>query len=106
MKRLALAALSTLSLTAAFTGTAAAADVRNHDDRPYLVRVVHMAEGATARELAIPSRGVAPWLCAGPCRIEVAGVGALETDGTLDVTVRDGRFFLAAKANTQTIAGR
>lgn len=105
MKRLALAAMSALSLTAAFASTASAADVRNQDDRPYLVRVVHIAEGATARELAIPSRGLAPWLCSGPCRIEVAGVGTLETDGKLDVTVRNGRFFLAGQ-RAETLAAR
>jgi hypothetical protein len=80
------------SMTLFSAASASAVEVTNHDDRPWLVKVVHMAPGATPRELAVPSKASAPWLCSGPCRIEVAGVGTLETDGNVNVAIRDGRF--------------
>ena len=88
--RLAATALASMTLFSA--ASASAVEVVNHDDRPWLIKVVHTAPGATPRELAVPSRASAPWLCSGPCRIEVAGVGTLETDGSVNVAIRDGRF--------------
>jgi hypothetical protein len=89
------------SMTLFSAASASAVEVTNHDDRPWLIKVVHTAPGATPRELAVPSRASAPWLCSGPCRIEVAGVGTLETDGSVNIAIRDGRFAVE-KPNAQT----
>ncbi len=104
MKLARLAAAALASMTPVSAASASAVEVVNHDDRPWLIKVVHTAPGATPRELAVPSRASAPWLCSGPCRIEVAGVGTLETDGSVNVAIRDGRF--AVEKSGVRVAGR
>jgi hypothetical protein len=52
LARLAAAALASMTLFSA--ASASAVEVTNHEDRPWLIKVVHTAPGATPRELAVP----------------------------------------------------
>lgn len=90
MKRESSMVLATMILGSfAFSSVALAADLENHDDVSYDVKI---HDGATTHT-SISSNTTRISVCSS-CTIEVVGIGEIEVDGSVDaVIIEDGEIF-------------